>query len=275
MEISEKQTKPGTRCKTKYPVLLVHGTGLRDFKHIKYWGRIPAALEKEGAVIFYGGQESWATIETNAAILKDTLLHLLEKTGAEKVNIIAHSKGGLDVRYMLHHYQLQDKIASLTTISTPHYGSKTMDKFYYWPPFLFHIVGLFVNTSCRLMGDKKPDFYQACRQFSTYFCDVFNKEVINDDRIYYQSYASVMKNSFSDILLAIPHFIVRRVDGENDGLVTAESAKWGEFKGVIKGSRLRGVSHADVVDLRRRNYGGLDIREVYLKILDELKGMGF
>ena len=35
-------------CKTKYPILLVHGVFFRDFKHFYYWGRIPAELKKNG-----------------------------------------------------------------------------------------------------------------------------------------------------------------------------------------------------------------------------------
>lgn len=30
----------------KYPVLLVHGMGFKDYKLVNYWGRIPETLEK-------------------------------------------------------------------------------------------------------------------------------------------------------------------------------------------------------------------------------------
>ena len=38
-------------CKTKYPLLMVHGVFFRDFKHFNYWGRIPDELEKNGATV--------------------------------------------------------------------------------------------------------------------------------------------------------------------------------------------------------------------------------
>ena len=41
-------------CSTKYPLLLVHGVGFRDFHYFNYWGRIPRALKKNGARVFYG-----------------------------------------------------------------------------------------------------------------------------------------------------------------------------------------------------------------------------
>ncbi|MGH4119502.1 hypothetical protein [Clostridium sp.] len=78
-----------------------------------------------------------------------------------------------------------------------------------------------------------------------------------------------MKNSFSDIIfMVIPHFIVKLIKGDNDGLVTPSSAKWGEFKGLISGETSRGISHADIVDFRRMGYSKIDIRKnniYYLK----------
>ena len=46
-------------CKTKYPLLLVHGIFFRDFEKLNYWGRIPDELIKNGATIFYGNHSLW------------------------------------------------------------------------------------------------------------------------------------------------------------------------------------------------------------------------
>ena len=45
-------------CQTKYPLLLVHGVFFRDFKYLNYWGRIPRELQRNGAQVFYGNQQS-------------------------------------------------------------------------------------------------------------------------------------------------------------------------------------------------------------------------
>ena len=50
------------------------------------------------------------------------LRDVLRETGAEKVNIIAHSKGGLDSRWAITKLGLAPQVASLTTINTPHRG---------------------------------------------------------------------------------------------------------------------------------------------------------
>ncbi|MBQ9647143.1 MAG: triacylglycerol lipase, partial [Oscillospiraceae bacterium] len=74
---------------TRYPVLLVHGAGFRDLQWPVYWGRIPSALERCGARVFYGRQDCWASTETNARELVGRIDAILAETGAEKVNIIA------------------------------------------------------------------------------------------------------------------------------------------------------------------------------------------
>jgi triacylglycerol lipase len=49
-------------CKTKYPLLMVHGIFFRDWKYSNYWGRIPGELEANGATCFYGNQNSSASV---------------------------------------------------------------------------------------------------------------------------------------------------------------------------------------------------------------------
>ena len=85
-------------CATKYPIVLIHGAGFRDLKWPVYWGRIPSRLEARGARIHYGLQDCWASVETNARAIAARIAEITEQTGCGKVNIIAHSKGGLDAR---------------------------------------------------------------------------------------------------------------------------------------------------------------------------------
>lgn len=112
----------------KYPILLVHGMGFRDDNIINYWGRIPKVFENDGNKVFYGNQDSNGTIEDNAFVLKNRIETIINETGAERLNVIAHSKGGLDIRYAISSLGMGKYIASLTTVSTPHNGSKTIDK---------------------------------------------------------------------------------------------------------------------------------------------------
>ncbi|NFG62842.1 MULTISPECIES: triacylglycerol lipase [unclassified Clostridium] len=262
-------------CKTKYPLVLVHGVGFRDLKYINYWGRIPKELIRNGATVYYGNQEAWGTIIYNAQDIKDKILQIIMETGVEKVNIIAHSKGGLDARYMVSKLDMKDFVASLTMISSPHGGCKFVDIACKIPNRIYKFIAKLFDKYYRILGDKNPDFYTASRQFSTYHSKKFNEEVKDVDKVYYQSYASVVKNVFSDYVVAIPYILVKLTEGENDGLVAIDSAKWGEFKGVLKSKYRRGISHGDIIDLRRDDYKGFDVIEKYVEIVSDLKNKGF
>ncbi|MFZ5985871.1 MAG: esterase/lipase family protein [Bacillota bacterium] len=262
-------------CKTQYPLLMLHGVGFKDLKHINYWGRIPKELIRHGATIYYGNQEAWGTIEYNAEFLKNRVLEIVNQTGCQKVNIIAHSKGGLDARYMISKLEMGSYVASLTTISTPHRGSKIIDIIYCIPKGIFKALGNFIDWYIRLLGDKNPDVFTAVRQLSTDYCKEFNEEVKDSEQVYYQSYATLMNNIFSDYILTIPCFLLWLIDGKNDGLVSVESAKWGEFKGVLKNKYSRGISHGDIIDLRRNDYKGFDAREKFIEIVSDLKNRGY
>ena len=126
-----------------------------------------------------------------------------------------------------------------------------------------------------MIGDKNPDFFTSTRQLSTHYCKKFNEEIKDSHKVYYQSYATAMKNMFSDYVLTIPYLILKILGGENDGLVEVESAKWGEFRGVIRNRYNRGISHGDIIDLRKDSYKGFDVREKYIEIVSELKNKGY
>ncbi|MBR0208047.1 MAG: hypothetical protein IJQ43_04040 [Oscillospiraceae bacterium] len=268
--------------KTQYPVLMVHGVGFRDLKWPLYWGRIPNALSDIGTELFYGQQDCWARIEDNAKSLKARVRQILDETDSEKVNIIAHSKGGLEARMVASTLGMGGQIASITTIGTPHRGSKTIDRLLKAPDSLFNIASFAVDNWIGLIGDTKPDFYAVCKDFSTEYAEKFNKENPDVPGVYYQSFAGVMRTPLSDINLSTANVIVKMIEGDNDGLVSVESAKWGEAFTLLTGRTNRGVSHYDEIDFRRAPFssrssgdGVADICDVYKSIVYDLVERGF
>jgi len=260
----------------KYPVLLVHGMGFRDNKYIGYWGRIPRVLNEMGCSVYFGYQDSNADVETNGKHLAERINQIIHETGAEKVNIIAHSKGGLDSRYAISSLHMGDKVASLTTISTPHHGSKTIDKLMRIPRWLTKFVCACTDCWFRLLGDKKPNTYKVLCAFTTDEALEFNAQNPDCSDVLYQSYAFVMKKPTSDIFMWLPNIVVKCIEGENDGLLTPASVKWGVFRGVYRGVGNRGISHRDEIDLRRKPFskttgnGISDIVDIYREIVLEL-----
>jgi len=267
---------------TKYPILMIHGVGFRDLKWPLYWGRIPTVLASTGSVLFYGQQDCWARIADNAKTIKARISQILDETNSEKVNIIAHSKGGLEARMVASSLGMGEKIASITTIGTPHRGSKTVDRLLKAPDSLFNIASFAVDNWIGLIGDTKPNFYAVCRDFSTAYAEKFNKENPDVPCVYYQSFAGVMKTPLSDINLSTANIIVKLLEGDNDGLVSVESAKWGKSFTLLTGRTNRGVSHYDEIDFRRSPLssksggdGVADICDVYKTIVIDLIKRGF
>lgn len=268
-----------TDCRTKYPIVLIHGAGFRDLKWPVYWGRIPRALEERGAAVYYGLQDCWASTETNARAICGRIDDILAETGAEKVNLIAHSKGGLEARMAASSLGYGGKIASVTTIATPHRGSKTIDRLMTLPRGMFTLAAFAVDNWIRVVGDKKPDFLKVCEGFTTAAAERFNHENPDVPGVFYQSFACVMSHPLSDINLSTANFVLSRIEGENDGLVSVESASWGERVQVLRSGVFRGISHLDAIDLRRAPFskkgGGVrDICDVYAAIADGLRRRG-
>ena len=265
----------------RYPILLVHGMGFRDRKHLNYWGRIPKALEEEGATVYYGNQDGNGSVEDNATYLAQRIRKIASENNIEKFNVIAHSKGGLDIRYAISTLKINDLIATVTTMNTPHNGSYTVDKLLKFPAFLVKIGCKFCDLWFWILGDKKPNTYKVIRSFLTKEAEEFNKNNPDDPNIYYQSYAFSCKKVTSDMVLWFSNLIVRIVEGENDGFLTPRALKWGNFRGHFRSVTNRGISHCDVVDMRRRPLtrkkgdGVSDIVDIYRGIARELKEKGY
>ena len=73
---------------TKYPIILVHGIAVRETKLIRAFGKIESKLKLGGYDVYTAKTDAFGTIEKNAEQLKNITLEILEKTKAEKVNII-------------------------------------------------------------------------------------------------------------------------------------------------------------------------------------------
>lgn len=263
-------------CRTKYPILMVHGIFFRDWQLFNYWGRVPAALIRNGASVYYGEQQSARSIEDSANELKDTILRVIEETGAEKVNIIAHSKGGLDSRYAISRLGMDKYVATLTTINTPHKGcdmvdfllGKVSDK-------LANRIAKRYNSIFGKLGDSQPDFMAGVRDLSAERMKELNDEMPDAEGVSYRSCMSVMNSMFSaGFPLNISYLIIKKLNGKNDGLVWEGSAKHGQYT-LVKKSGIRGVSHGDVIDLMRENIDGYDVREFYTGLVADLKSQGF
>ena len=200
-----------------------------------YFKGIRTMLKRNGFVVYHSSVSWAADVDARAEDLRKNISIILEKENCEKVNIIAHSMGGLDARHMLFNDRKSGKIhqhvASVSTISTPHNGSPFAD---WGTDNLPHVIpvaqklGLDLNAFTDLRTDR-------CREFNS------NPEVVDFEQhcektILFQTYAG--RSDFWSIFdaLKLSFYIIEKEEGDNDGLVSVASAGWRDryFKGVLE-----------------------------------------
>ena len=264
-------------CDTKYPILLVHGVFFRDSKIFNYWGRIPKELKINGARIFYGNHQSADSVANCARELSERIESIVKSTGCEKLNIIAHSKGGLDCRYAIEHYGAGKYIASLTTVNSPHRGCEFAEYLKdELPRDVVKKIEGFYNKMWRRFGDHHPDFLAAITDLTANVCIKRDKEMPIPKGIFCQSIGSVMNGSDGGRFpMNFSYVLVKHFNGENDGLVSEDSFAWGEKYTLLRTEEKIGISHCDMIDLDRKDIKGFDVRDFYVDLVADLKERGF
>lgn len=258
--------------KTKYPIILVHGIMIKDFKRFKAFGKIEKILKEQGFSVYSSKTDGFGTIENNALMLKEQILEILEKENVDKVNLICHSKGGLDSKYMIKELGMEEKVASLTTLCTPHKGSKIANKLLQMPKFIIKLIAFWLNLTYKMFGDKAPDSIEVAKQLSC--IDSVESETISfSDKIYCQSFSSEMKKSTDDFVMGIPLIFSKFFEKDKtDGLVSAESSKFENYRGVCLDES---VSHSEIVDFMVKKKKREKIHGFYINLCKELQEMGF
>ena len=114
-------------AKTRYPIVLAHGAAGFDelFGVFEYWYGIPGALEDKGATVFVTSVSQLNSTEARGEQLIDQIETITAITGKAKVNVIGHSHGGLDARYV--GAVRPDLVASVTSVGSPHKGADLAD----------------------------------------------------------------------------------------------------------------------------------------------------
>lgn len=265
-------------CGTRYPLLLVHGVFFRDFKFPNYWGRIPAELEKNGAVLYYGNHESASSVADSGAQLTARIKEIVQATGCGKVNVIAHSKGGLDIRYAVGCLDAAPYVASITTVNTPHRGCLFVDELLQkFSVKTQQMIAGGYNAALKKLGDKHPDFLTAVGDLTAAGCRRLGEQMGEDlpRDIYCQSIGSKLNRAVNGKFpLNVSYWIAKHYSGANDGLVSADSFRWGEDYTFLTVNGKRGISHGDMIDLNRENIPEFDVREFYVQLVARLKTKG-
>ncbi|KAL1842224.1 hypothetical protein VTJ49DRAFT_5836 [Mycothermus thermophilus] len=233
----------------KYPVVLAHGLlGFSELRlagpylpSIHYWRGIKDALTANRAEIITTSVPPTSSIEKRAAKLAEDIE---AQARGRSVNIVAHSMGGLDARYMISRLKPDNvRVKSLVTVATPHHGSPFADYLIDGiPPH--HLARLYELWE-RVTGWEPSAFAQLTTR---YMKEEFNPQTPDDPEVRYLSYGAMVKHK-PPLLSPFRHShrIIEEREGPNDGLVSVESSKWGTYKGT-----LLGVNHLDLINWSNR-----------------------
>lgn len=224
---------------TRYPVMLMHGFGLLG--GLRRGGHLHEEamhLRLHGVLAYAPNVASYNTVEVRAEMWQDRIAHIVEETGADKINLVAQSMGGLDARYLISKLGYHEVVASLVTISTPHRGTSIAEIMLKQPERLrkwgIDIANWMGSQS---LENADADTLQALTELSpTYVKETFNVEVPDHPSVQYWSYAGATGKDTNlpiNPFLKLSNTLLYAREGRNDGLVSVESARWGTFVEVI------------------------------------------
>jgi triacylglycerol esterase/lipase EstA (alpha/beta hydrolase family) len=243
---AETQTLAATAQsnRTRLPIVLLHGmAGFDQIGPIEYFYGVKDRLRNDGYQVHVTQVDPFQRVEVRAAQLATQISAILASTGAPRVHLIGHSQGGLDGRYLISRLGFGNRVATLTTISTPHRGSRVADvALGLLPGGAVSLLDFLINF---VLGGGQDAEGQAYELTEEYADTVFNPSTPNDARVSYYSVAGVTKaatihwftEDVCDPLLWAGYGILS-LWGPNDGLVSVASARHGTFLGTIPADHL-------------------------------------
>ena len=269
-----RRTTPRARFAPRHPVLLAHGLfGFDELRlgsgRVEYWKGVPRALRKMGVDVAVPRFDAAASVERRAGQLAEAIRAIDSK----KVNIVAHSMGGVDARLAIAEYGVADRVASLVSVASPHRGTplaslgsialgpfsrpskKKRKRVAAAPKADDSLVPRRGGLDMGGVRDARPDSMRA-----------FNKRIRDDERVHYASVVGSVEGVGRLHPLLIPGYLfLSGSAGRNDGVVPEESQAWGDVIARVE------ADHWAVVGWSK----GFDAPDFYERIVRELAARGY
>jgi triacylglycerol esterase/lipase EstA (alpha/beta hydrolase family) len=263
---------------TRYPIVLSHGfSGFKNIGPIDYYYNVINTFNPQGYDLRMAVVDPYNSVQKRGPQLAAIIDRVLAETYAYKVNIISHSQGGLDSRFVISAMSYYDRVGMLVTLATPHKGTAISDLALNDPAWmnslkvLFGAVGIIIETE-----DQEHNLEASLASMSYATMAEFNKNYPPDPRVKYKSWAckscptlsSSCKNPVDIYFLPFYNAIYDMV-GDNDGVVPTDSAIWEGFQGVLDSD------HIDIIGQLMGMTGQLDYMAFYTKLLHDLVAEGW
>jgi triacylglycerol lipase len=136
--------------------------------------------------------------------------------------------GGLDARHMIVDLEMADRIASLTTIGSPHLGTILAD----------HVLdggGVFLIDALRRVIN-----LEGFEDLRSKACEQFNQRAEDQEArnsVFYQTYASSEELKLVFLPLIPSWIFIQEHEGRNDGLASFSTQQWKNELTANDGSR--------------------------------------
>ncbi|MBI5069379.1 MAG: alpha/beta fold hydrolase [Deltaproteobacteria bacterium] len=238
------------------PVVLVHGLfGFDELaigrKRHAYFRGITPRLQKAGRKVIQARLPAAGSVERRAEALAAAVRALPDR----RVILLAHSMGGLDARHAIARLGLAPRVAALVSVGTPHRGTPLAD--------------LTADLAGRLGIVRALAFagvsLEALRDLTGERLLRFNEEAADVRSVAYASVVGTVRRKRRVHPLLLPgHLWLAEKSGDNDGVVPADSQRWGEVVTEIDADHWAQIGWSRHFDAGR----------FYVRILEELEASG-
>lgn len=183
---------------------------------IEYFRKLEAELRQQGLPYLISTLPPTGTIEERAQILA----RHLAGHGTTRIVLVGHSRGGLDSRYLIHFLDPDHYVYRLVTLGTPHRGSAL-------PQWLLRGDGWLQRLAQRR-------WQRTLAELTPEACQRFNAQVPDRADVQDASYAGIRPQQELPLWMRPGARLVTREEGENDGLTSAASARWGAWCHTVR-----------------------------------------
>lgn len=258
---------------TRHPVVLMHGFGA--MANLMQGGVLHAEamhLRAHGVAAYAPHVNPYDTLDVRARAWAERLAAVMAETGAERVNLVGFSSGGLDARVLARDPDWAGRVASLATVSTPHRGTPLAgyvlsrpDRLRAWAVAVMDFVGRAAYEAApphteAALEELAPDAVRA--RFPT------GETIPGAWCASYDSRAGKGTGTAVYPPLVVPNRILHALAGLNDGIVPTASMGWGEPLGTLD------ADHARQIGLRLTPSARFDSCAFYLAHCDRLRERG-
>lgn len=260
---------------TQQPVILMHGFGIgASFRRDGHLHEEAMHLRSRGVRAAAPNVSPYNTVTARCEMWEDRLKHLLDEMNTDSLSIIAHSMGGLDARYLISKKGWHDVVDVLVTVATPHRGSPIASLTLDQPTSVREwLVDVADWVGRHVLEDGGANIQQALEELTPdYVQSVFNEEIPNHPDVTYWSYGCQAGEGteipIDPIFRYLNKYLYER-EGENDGIVSVNSARWGTYLGTVN------ADHARQVGIQSRLAAPFDSNAFYASIAERLADHGF